>query len=172
MLGKTEKNPQLCLGEVPLIHFIDPGHGLCLLAKKINWEELESEFAPYYSIKGAPSTPLRPMIGLYLLKKVFRFSDKSALEQWQQNPYWQYFCGEVYFQHKPPFHHGDFSHFRKRVGTDGELKINRLGLDVFGKTHARVFSSTGKKGTPATYTGFLSRTLNRLGFYLIKITSY
>ena len=31
----------------------------------------------------------------------------------------QYFCGMTFFEHKFPFAPSDFSHFRKRIGTDG-----------------------------------------------------
>ena len=171
MLGKLDKNPQLDLGAVPLIHFLDEGHELFQLARKVEWQEIEKEFHAYYSAKGAPSTPIRMMIGLILLKKAFRYSDKASLEQWLQNPYWQHFCGEVYFRHKAPFHHGDYSHFRKRVGRQGEMIINRLGSQLFGHGRASAFHERGRKDKHRAYTGMISATLNRLGHFLVNSTT-
>ena len=102
MLGKTEKNPQLNLTETPLIHFINPGHELCQLARHVNWDQVEKDFAVFYSDKGAPSVPVRIMIGLIMLKHMYHYSDKGALVHWVENPYWQHFCGEAHFQHKEP----------------------------------------------------------------------
>lgn len=68
------------------------------------------------------------MVGMLLLKQVYSESDESVIEKWVENPYWQYFTGEEYFQHKPPFDPSDFVHFRKRVGEEGMEKV--LGLTV------------------------------------------
>jgi len=133
MLSKTEKNPQLNLLEIPLVHFINQEHELCRLAKKINWDEVEKEFAGYYSNTGAPSVPVRSMVGLKLLKLVFEVGDTSVLEHWIENPYWQYFCGEVTFKHQAPCSASEFNHFRKRIGKEGEDKIRKLAINSFGK---------------------------------------
>jgi IS5 family transposase len=172
MLGKTEKNPQLNLGEIPLIHYISADHELCRLARKINWDEVEKDFSGYYSKKGAPSVPVRTMIGLILLKHVYRFSDKSAVDHWLENPYWQHFCGEVYLQHKAPFYYGDISHFRKRIGKDGEEKMARLGASVFGQSFLKGFHLFHKKDKRTGKMGVFSGLLNRLGHYLVKATAH
>ena len=170
MLGKTDKNPQLNLAEVPLIHFIDPNHELCKLVRNTDWVRIEKEFAGYYSHKGAPSVPIRIMVGLILLKQVYRCSDKSALANWIENPYWQYFCGEVYFQHKAPFYFSDFNHFRKRIGKEGERKIIDLGTEIFG--HAFTKGLSGKKGRSGIHKGLLSGIVYRFGSFLVKLSSH
>jgi IS5 family transposase len=168
MLNKSEKNPQLNLTGVPMVHFIDPSHELCRLAKKINWDDVERDFAKFYSTKGAPSVPVRIMIGLILLKQVFRYSDKNALIQWLENPYWQYFCGQVYFQHKAPFYFTDFSHFRKRIGNDGDRKIAQLGNEVFGNALKKGMKSPGKQSHEPK--NIFARSINRLGNFLVQIS--
>jgi IS5 family transposase len=169
MLGKTDKNPQLNLAEVPLIHFIDPGHELCKRVRGTDWNAVEKDFAGYYSPKGAPSIPIRTMVGLILLKQAYRYSDKSALAHWMENPYWQYFCGEVYYQHKSPFYFSDFSHFRKRIGKEGEKKILTLGSEIFGPGFAKGF---GRKDRPVMQKGRISGMLNMFGNYLVKRTTH
>jgi IS5 family transposase len=169
MLGKTDKNPQLTLTEIPMVHFIDPGHELCRLAKKINWGDVERDFSRFYSIKGAPSVPVRIMVGLILLKQVYRYSDKNALVHWMENPYWQHFCGQVYFQHKVPFYYSDFSHFRKRIGSDGDKRITELGNKVFGIDFAKGMKSRSKHAEEDG--NVFIRFINRLGSYLVHISS-
>jgi len=132
MLGKSEIHPQLNLTGIPIIHYIDPGHELCKLAAKVDWIGIEKDFSQFYSTRGAPSVPIRTVIGILLLKQAYRFSDKNAMAHWLENPYWQHFCGEVYFRHTPPFYFSDLSHFRKRTGAFGEKRITELGKEIFG----------------------------------------
>ena len=39
------------------------------------------------------------MIGLHILKHIYNLSDEMVCEQYVVNPYYQYFCGEEFFQH-------------------------------------------------------------------------
>ena len=57
MVGKIEKHPQLDIFSTPLVQFIDLNRPICILARKINWEEVEKDFTVYYSKMGAPSVP-------------------------------------------------------------------------------------------------------------------
>jgi len=164
MLGKTEKNPQLDLLKVQLIHFINPENELIKLASKINWDSVEMEFAEYYSSIGAPSIPIRTMVGLTILKQVFRHSEKTTIQHWLENPYWQHFCGEIYFQHKPPFHFHDFSAFRKRIGDEGYSKVIKLAAEVFGKEGERAFKRRRDKYKKVIPKGVLSRVFGKIRF--------
>lgn len=65
-----------------------------------------------------------------MLKHLFDQSDESVLERWVENPYWQYFTGEEFFQHKPPFDPTDFVYFRKRMGQEGMEKILSLSVKL------------------------------------------
>jgi len=40
--------------------------------------------------------------GLLYLQHTFACSDEALIWTWVENPYWQHFCGEIYFQHEPP----------------------------------------------------------------------
>lgn len=164
MLGKTEKHPQLDLLKVPLLHFINPDHELFKLSSKVNWDNVEQEFGKYYSTKGAPSVPIRTMIGLTILKQVYKYGEKTTIQHWLENPYWQYFCGEVYFQHVPPFHHHDFSSFRKRIGDEGFAKIVRLASEIFGKEGEKAFRFRRERYKKVIPTSIIRRVFGRIGF--------
>jgi IS5 family transposase len=60
-------------------------------------------------------------------------SDEAFVDRWIENPYWQYFCGETYFQFEKPFDPSDFVHFRKRLGTDGAEELLKLSISLFEK---------------------------------------
>jgi len=134
MIGKIEKNPQLEMFKVPLKHFIKENHELVLLSKKINWEQLESELSIYYcDDNGRPCIPIRTIAGIVLLKRIFDESDESVLDRWTENPYWQYFCGEVYFQHELPFDRTELIKFRKRIGEEGSEQLLKMSVQLFPK---------------------------------------
>jgi len=134
MVGKIEKTPQLDLFQVPLANFINKGHELCLLTKKINWDSIEESLSIYYCAdNGRPSIPIRKIAGVILLRRMFNLSDERAIDQWVENPYWQYFCGEVYFQHSDPFDPTELIKFRKRIGEEGAEKLLKLSIDLFDR---------------------------------------
>jgi IS5 family transposase len=134
MIGKTDKEPQLNIFKTPLVQFIDVNHELCLLSKKIDWEKVEEDFSDYYCLdNGRPSIPIRKIVGVILLKRVYNQSDESVVERWMENPYWQYFCGETYFQYKQPFDPTELIKFRQRIGEPGAEKILSLTIHLFEK---------------------------------------
>jgi IS5 family transposase len=101
-------------------------HELCKLADELDWGWLDEELSVYYSAEGRPSIPVRTIAGMLLLKQMFNESDELVIRRWVENPYWQYFTGETYFQHKPPFDPTDLVYFRKRVGDQGMEKVLSL----------------------------------------------
>ena len=134
MVGKIEKNPQLEIFKTPLAQFIQKYHKLCLLSAKIDWDSLEKDLSVYYTLdNGRPSIPIRKVAGILILKRIFNESDESAIERWKENPYWQYFCGEVHFQHEPPFDPTELIKFRKRIGEKGAERILKLSINLFEK---------------------------------------
>jgi IS5 family transposase len=137
MLKKLPVQPQLEMFKTVLTSFIHPEHELCLLAKKIDWDGLEKEFAPLYGKVGHPSVPIRTIVGLLLLKQMYNLGDETVVERYLENPYWQHFCGEIYFQYKLPFDPSDFVHFRHRIGPEGMEKIFRASIDLFDKDFIR-----------------------------------
>jgi IS5 family transposase len=77
---------------------LDHTHGLYKLAHAINWQIFEENFSKHYSVSmGRPAKPIRLMTALLILKQLRNLSDESVVEQWAENAYFQYFCGEKFF---------------------------------------------------------------------------
>jgi IS5 family transposase len=90
-------------------------HPLSRLTGLVDWNRLDDHFAPYYSSKGRTGLPIRLMIGLNMLKHIYALSDEEVCARWEENPYFQYFCGEVFFQHRFPIERSSLTHFRNRI---------------------------------------------------------
>lgn len=103
-----------------LVDLLDPQHSLVKLAAQIDWPAAIARFgALYVEHVGRPGIPIRLMVGLHYLKHAFQLSDQLVVARWIENPYWQYFCGEQYFQYRLPIHPTQMTRFRKRIGRDG-----------------------------------------------------
>lgn len=113
-----------------LENFINMKHAIVQLSKSIDWERLEREFIGYYKDFGRPGLPIRMMVGLHILKHVYGVSDEAVCAAWEENPYYQYFCGEVYFQHRFPVERSSLTHFRNRVGMEALEKLLQESLAV------------------------------------------
>jgi IS5 family transposase len=114
---------------------LDPEQELYKLAQIINWSALDAEFgALYCPDNGRPGVPIRLMAGLHFLKHTFGLSDEQVVAQWVLNPYWQYFCGEEFFQHQLPIHPSQMTRWRKRIGEDGMEKLLQLTIEAGKKT--------------------------------------
>jgi transposase, IS5 family len=131
MKGKIPQNPQLNVFRIPLVNVINMKHELVLLSQKIDWDKVEKDFSVYYPGHGRPAVPIRKMVGSMLLKQMYNLGDETFVARWIENPYWQYFCGETYFQYGQPYDPSDFVHFRKRIGEEGAQKILKLSISLF-----------------------------------------
>jgi IS5 family transposase len=101
-----------------LDQIINTTHELVQLANRIDWEYLDSKVEPFFAVEGRPAIRSRLMIGLHLLKHIHQLSDEGVCALWVENPYYQYFCGEEYFQHRFPIQRSSMTHWRQRVGED------------------------------------------------------
>ena len=77
--------------------------------------------------------PIRLMSGLLILKQMFDLGDETVIPAWISNPYFQYFCGEAYFNWQQPCDPSDLGHFRKRIGENGADKIFQQSISIHGK---------------------------------------
>ena len=125
---------------------IDLRHPLAVLATRMPWAQIEATLAPIFarrardgqsvagedlfgatlavagggvSAAGRPRLPIRLMVGLLYLKHAFNESDESVCERWAENNYWQYFCGEDYFQPRLPCDPTNLVRFRQALDEAG-----------------------------------------------------
>ena len=81
-----------------LSYLISPTHELVILASELRWGVFEREFSRLYSETGRPGHPIRRMVGFLIIKQLYNLSDENVVARWVENPYWQHFTDEVYFQ--------------------------------------------------------------------------
>ena len=63
------------------------------------------------------------MVGLHYLKYLFDESGESVVAKFVENPYWQHFCGRLYFEHEPPCHPTSLVKWRRRLGAAGVERL-------------------------------------------------
>ncbi len=134
MLTKYTETHQTSFFGTDLLLQLDPADPLLQLSEVIPWLDFEQAFRKHYMRDiGAPSKPIRLMVGLLLLKQLENLSDEEVVLQWKRNPYYQSFCGMNEFQQKLPCHSTELVHFRKRIGQAGFEKIFRMSIELHGK---------------------------------------
>ena len=103
-----------------LVNLIDQRHELVRLAGLIDWQAFADEWSPQFvSTTGRPALPTRLMASLLYLKHVYALSDEDTVARWSENPYWQHFSGERYFQHELPCDASSLVRWRQRIGEAG-----------------------------------------------------
>jgi transposase, IS5 family len=116
---------------------IDMNHALVKLSRTIDWSFLEERFGAVYEDKpGRPPLPTRLMAGLAILKHAYDLSDEVLCERWVENPYYQFFCGEEFFQHRLVFDRSSLTRWRQRMGEEKLQALLQESLAVATKTEA------------------------------------
>ena len=120
-----------------LDQIVDMTHPLAKLARSVDWGFLEARFGAVYSdTPGHPPLPTRLMAGLAILKHMPDLSDETLCERWIENPYFQLFCGEEFFRHKPPFDRSSLTRWRQRMGEEKLVALVQESLNVATRTGA------------------------------------
>jgi IS5 family transposase len=116
---------------------INMDHALVKLARTIDWRFLEEKFGAVYAEgTGRPPLPTRLMAGLAILKHSYNLSDEVVCELWIENPYYQYFCGEEFFQHRLPLDRSSMTNWRNRMGEERLQALLQESLAVATRTGA------------------------------------
>jgi IS5 family transposase len=103
-----------------LVDMIDMRHELVKLAGLIDWDWFEREWAGFFPApSGRPATHPRLVAGLMYLQHTYGLSDEAVVARWVENPYFQHFTGETFFQHQSPIHPSSLSRWRDRIGEEG-----------------------------------------------------
>ncbi len=136
-MSKPRDDRQDDLFHPPLDEIIDLRHPLVRLAAKTDWPFLGRRFCAVCSLgPGQPPLPTRLVAGLFILKHMYNLSDEELCERWVENPYFQFFCGEVVFQHECPFDRSSLTRWRQRLGEDELAALLQESLAVAHRTGA------------------------------------
>ena len=146
---KPKNQPQDQLFQVRLDVVCDPSNPLVKLADRIDWDDLDEQFASLYANDGRPATATRMLIGLTLLQSLYGLSEDDVVNRWPENPYWQYLCGEIFFQHQRPIVRSGLSKWRKRIKDKGMEALLQQTLAV-GLAAGAVKDTSLKRGSVDT----------------------
>src|SRR5246500_2357713 len=116
---------------------LDMDHQLVVLARKVDWGFLEKRFGEAYRDgPGQPPLPTRLMAGLTILKYTYNLSDEELCARWVENPYYQFFCGEEFFQHELVLDRSSLTRWRQRMGEEKVRALLQESLSIAVKTEA------------------------------------
>jgi IS5 family transposase len=128
---REQDQPQRELFQVDLEQLIDLDHPLVRLGMCIDWASFEEALgATYHPTQGAPGISTRLMVALHYLKYQHDLSDENVVAHWVENPYWQQFSGERYFQHRVPIDGSSMTRWRQRLGEAGAEQMLRSTIET------------------------------------------
>lgn len=178
-MGPKGKHPSTGdLFQQPLAELINLKHPLVKLAELIDWSVFETRWAEFFpSHTGRPASSPRLIAGLLYLQHTFACSDEDLIWTWVENPYWQHFCGETYFQHEPPIDPSSMTRWRQRVGEEGvewllteTIEAARRGKVVKAKSFEKIIIDTTVMEKAVAYPTD-SRLLERGRQHLVKLAT-
>jgi IS5 family transposase len=112
-------------------------HPLVRLAREVDWDFVGGRFGSVCSMgPGQPPLSTRLVAGLFILKHMHNLSDEELCARWVENPYYQYFCGEVVFRHELPFDRSSLTRWRQRLGEEQLAALLQESLAVAHRTGA------------------------------------
>src|SRR6201997_2100711 len=136
-MAKPRDNRQKDLLRPALEDIIDLGHPLVRLAREIDWGFLDRRFASVCTPGvGQPPLPTRLVAGLLIVKHMHNLSDEVLCARWLENPYFQFFCGELSFCHEAPFDRSSMTRWRQRLGEEQLVALIQESLSGAHKTGA------------------------------------
>jgi transposase, IS5 family len=136
-MSKPRDDRQNDLFRPALDQIINLGHPLVRLAGEIDWEFLAGRFGSVCQQgPGQPPLPTRLVAGLFILKHMHNLSDERLCDRWLENPYFQFFCGEVVFCHELPFDRSSLTRWRQRLGEEQLAALLQESVAVAHKTGA------------------------------------
>ena len=111
--------------------------------KSFEVPELLCEYARLRDLTIIPESPDRwsaeaviLVAGPFILKHMHNLSDEALCDRWVENPYFQYFCGEVVFRHDLPFDRSSLTRWRQRLGEEQIAALLQESLSVAHRTGA------------------------------------
>jgi IS5 family transposase len=74
--------------------------------------------------------------GPVILKHMHDLSDEALCDRWVENPYFQYFYGEMVFRHAAPLDRSSLTCWRQRLGEEQIAALLQESLSVTHRTKA------------------------------------
>lgn len=129
---------------------LNPENEWIQLADRINWADLETEYAKMFpSHTGCPAKPLRMALGSLIVQKRKNLSDRALVREIAENPYIQYFLGLDSFSATCPFTAPALVSFRKRLTLEFINIANESWLDEAGSTAEHSDENESKRAKDA-----------------------
>lgn len=114
---------------------LDPNNEWIKLAHAIPWSKMETKYVAMFPSKtGRPATPFRMALGVLIIQKRKKLSDRAVIKEIQENPYLQYFLGMEKFSHEAPIKPSVIVSFRKRLTAEYLMEVNEYILEISGVT--------------------------------------
>jgi IS5 family transposase len=136
-VARPRDDRQKDLLQPALEEIINLGHPLIRLAGKIDWGFLDRRFASVCAPgPGQPGLPTRLVAVLLILKHMHNLSDEVLCARWLENPYYQFFCGELSFCHRLPFDPSSLTHWHQRLAEEQLVALIQESPSVAHKTGA------------------------------------
>ncbi len=128
------------------------------LAKLIPWSEFEQEYAQNFETEmGPPAKSFRLALGALIIKEKLGVSDRETVEQIRENPYLQYFIGQLSYSNEVPFDPSLLVHFRQRISAE---LVNQVNLEVVRRLREASCFESGKKTRSRNQCASKSRKIN------------
>lgn len=138
------------------------------LADAIPWGRMEEKYAAMFPSKtGHPATPLRMALGILIIQKRKKLSDRAVIKEIQENPYLQYFLGMEKFSHEAPVKPTVLVSFRKRLSAEFLMEMNEYILEVSAPTREH---EPGKESRNADSANTPSQDMENLGTQILDAT--
>ena len=114
--GKCREQKYLFEELTPFGGALDEGNRWLKIRGLIPWNELEREYAKYFSDRGRPGLDGRLVVGLFLLKHMTSSSDEEVVLELQENVYWQAFCWMESFEIGKKLNASSLTKIRHKLG--------------------------------------------------------
>ena len=147
---------------------LDPNNEWIKLAHAIPWSKMETKYVAMFPSKtGHPATPFRMALGVLIIQKRKKLSDRGVIKEIQENPYLQYFLGMEKFSHEAPIKPSVIVSFRKRLTADYLMEVNEYILEISGVTKEHEPKNESKNAKAANTR---SDDLENLGTEILDAT--
>jgi len=83
---------------------------------------------------GAPAKSFRMALGALIIKEKLGISDRETVEQIRENPYLQYFIGQLAYSNELAFDPSLLVHFRRRMSPNLINKVNERRVEKMRST--------------------------------------